>query len=171
MIMATASTSSPARTHAPPAAAPPAAAAASAAGGFMYASPQFKGIVNASRQQSKSASKIERSVTRSASGGDGSSGSPIPNTEQALRLKQTKPNRSTFLVQLSAVLSPLASSCSITCCSASNHILLATFIEHSGSTSVGCCLDAQWREVIYKKDGLKMQETIASSPWSHKMYW
>lgn len=110
--MATASTSSPARTHAPPAAAPPAAAgfaAAFAAGGFMYASPQFKGIVNASRQQSKSASKIERSVTRSASG-DGSS---IPNTEQALRLKQTKPNRSTFHVQLSAVLSawlPLAPS-------------------------------------------------------------
>lgn len=111
--MATASTSSPARTHAPPAAAPPASAAAAAAGGFMYASPQFKGIVNASRQQSKSASKIERSVTRSASDGDGSSGSPIPNTEQALRLKQTKPNRSTFQVRLSAVLSawlPLAPS-------------------------------------------------------------
>lgn len=70
MTMATASTSSPARTHAPP------AAAVAAARGFMYASPQFKGIVNASRQQSKSASKIERSVTRSASG-DGSSGSPI----------------------------------------------------------------------------------------------
>lgn len=112
MTMATASTSSPARTHAPPAsaAAPPASAsAAAAAGGFMYASPQFKGIVNASRQQSKSASKIERSVTRSVSG----DGSPIPNTEQALRLKQTKPNRSTFQVQLSAVLSawlPLAPS-------------------------------------------------------------
>lgn len=107
MTMATASTSSPTRTHAPPAAAAP--PAASAAGGFMYASPQFKGIVNASRQQSKSASKIERSVTRSAS----SDGSPIPNTEQALRLKQTKPNRSTFQVQLSAVLSawlPLAPS-------------------------------------------------------------
>lgn len=29
-----------------------------------------------------------------------------PNTEQALRLKQTKPNRSTFHVQLSAVLFP-----------------------------------------------------------------
>lgn len=149
MTMATASTSSPARTHAPPAAAPPASAAA---GGFMYASPQFKGIVNASRQQSKSASKIERSVTRSASDGDGS---PIPNTEQALRLKQTKPNRSTFQVQ-TVPCSPLrlASSCSIPFCSASNHILLATFIEHSGSTSVDCCLGAQWYEVSYQNIGL-----------------
>lgn len=137
MTMATASTSSPARTHAPPAAAPPASAAppaASAAGGFMYALPQFKGIVNASRQQSKSASKIERSVTRSASG----DGSPIPNTEQALRLKQTKPNRSTFHVQTVPCSLRLASPCSIPCCQASNHILLATFIKHSGSTSVGC---------------------------------